>query len=113
MWNDWLKPECQTLRAQVRNQPRPQIDCCSRDAQMVAVEGNQMGGSDAVIHAGGKAVLIVQQSREHIAIAAPCLGDRQKITALQPKRYGNLRKMLRLPGDGGLCLPLTPLAKTA
>lgn len=72
-----------------------------------------MSGPDAVIHAGGKAVLIAQQDTEHIAIMTPYLGDRQKITAFQPQRDSDLRKMLRLPGDGIFYLPSITLAKTA
>ena len=113
MLNDRLEPERQAIRVQIGNQLRPQIDCCSGDAEMVAVEGNEMGASDAVIHAGRKTVLIVQQALDQVAITMPCLSDRQKIAAFQAQGHSNLRKMLRLPGDGGVCPPCIARSKAA
>lgn len=72
-----------------------------------------MGAFDAVIHPGGKAVLIVKQALDHIAITVPCLGDLQKTATFPFPRHSDLRKMLRLPGDGGICLSSIILFKTA
>lgn len=100
--NDRFEAECQAIRMQIGNKSRSQIDCCGRDAEMVAVKGNEVGASDAVVHTSSKMVLIVQQALGHFAIAMPSLGDLQKIGTGQ--RQTSLRKMHSLPGDGGLRL---------